>query len=106
MKYRWSLAPSQPLLAGRLATGLKIPPLLAQCLINRGFSDAPLIEPFLEPRLKQLADPFLLPDMDKAVDRLLRAREQNELLVVFGDYDVDGVTSTALLVEVLRPLGW
>jgi single-stranded-DNA-specific exonuclease len=106
MKYCWSLAPSQPLLAGRLASSLKISPLLAQCLLNRGLSEIPAIENFLEPRLKNLADPFLLPDMEKAVDRLYRAREQNETLVVFGDYDVDGVTATALLVQVLRPLGW
>lgn len=106
MKYRWSPEPSQPLLAGRLAAQLKISPLLAQCLINRGFSEAVAIESFLSPRLKNLADPFLIPNMDQAVERLLRAREENELLVIFGDYDVDGVTSTALLVEVLRPLGW
>jgi single-stranded-DNA-specific exonuclease len=106
MKFRWSLAPSQPLLAGQLASQIKISTLLAQCLVNRGFSDASAIENFLAPRLKNLADPFLIPNVDKAVERLLRAREQNELLVIFGDYDVDGVTSTALLVEVLRPLGW
>jgi len=106
MKFRWSPAPSQPLLAGQIASALKISPLLAQCLLNRGFSEIPAIENFLAPRLKNLADPFLLPNMDKAVERLLRAREQNEPLVIFGDYDVDGVTSTALLVEVLRPLGW
>ena len=57
---------------------------------------------FSAPRLKNLADPFLLPNMAAAVERLLRAREQNEPLVIFGDYDVDGVTSTALLLEVLR----
>ncbi|HXF10772.1 MAG TPA: single-stranded-DNA-specific exonuclease RecJ [Desulfuromonadaceae bacterium] len=106
MKFKWSLAPSQPLLAGQLASRLKIPALLAQCLLNRGLSDAPVLESFLEPRLKNLADPFLLPNMDKAVDRLLKAREQNETVIIFGDYDVDGVTSTTLLVEVLRPLGW
>ncbi len=106
MKFCWSLAPSQPLLAGRLASSLNISPLLAQCLLNRGMSEAPAIEHFLEPRLKNLADPFLLPDMEKAVERLFRAREQNEMLVIFGDYDVDGVTATALLVQVLRPLGW
>ena len=106
MKFRWSLAPPQPLLAGQLAAQLKIPPLLAQCLLNRGFSEPPAIEKFLQPRLKHLADPFLLPDMAVAVERLLRAREQNEPLVIFGDYDVDGVTSTALLLEVLRALGW
>jgi single-stranded-DNA-specific exonuclease len=102
----WSLASSQPLLAGRLASALAIPPLLAQCLINRGLSELPHIENFLAPRLKQLSDPFLLPDMDKAVERLLRARADNETIVIFGDYDVDGVTSTTLLTEVLRPLGW
>jgi single-stranded-DNA-specific exonuclease len=106
MKFRWSPAPPQPLLAGQLAAQLKIPPLLAQCLLNRGFSEPSAIENFLSPRLKNLADPFLLPDMAAAVERLLRAREQNEPLVIFGDYDVDGVTSTALLLEVLRPLGW
>jgi single-stranded-DNA-specific exonuclease len=106
MKFRWSLAPSQPLLAGQLAAQLEIPPLLAQCLLNRGLSEPSAIENFLQPRLKNLADPFLLPNMAVAIERLLHAREQNELLVIFGDYDVDGVTSTALLVEVLRPLGW
>ncbi|HVU27028.1 MAG TPA: single-stranded-DNA-specific exonuclease RecJ [Verrucomicrobiae bacterium] len=106
MKFRWSISPSQPLLAGQIATKLKISPLLAQCLLNRGLSEIPAIENFLSPRLKNLADPFLLPNMDKAVERLFRAREQNESLVIFGDYDVDGVTSTALLVEVLRSLGW
>jgi single-stranded-DNA-specific exonuclease len=106
MKFRWSPAPPQPLLAGQLASQLKISPLLAQCLLNRGFSEPSAIQQFLQPRLKNLADPFLLPDMDAAIRRLLRAREQNEPLVIFGDYDVDGVTSTALLLEVLRPLGW
>ena len=106
MKFCWSLAPTQPLLAGRLSSSLGVSPLLAQCLLNRGLSELPTIEQFLAPRLKNLSDPFLLPDMEKAVDRLFRAREQNESLVIFGDYDVDGVTATTLLVQVLRPLGW
>ena len=106
MKFRWSLAPPQPSVAAQLAADLKIPPLLAQCLLNRGLSDPASITSFLQPRLKQLADPFLLPNMAAAVKRLLQARQRNEPLVIFGDYDVDGVTSTALLLEVLRPLGW
>src|SRR5579885_2430625 len=106
MKFKWTLAPPQPLLAGQLACRLNIPPLLAQCLLNRGLSEPSAIESFLQPRLKTLADPFLLPDMEKAVGRLLRARERQERLVIFGDYDVDGVASTALLLHVLRPLGW
>ncbi|MEK7707295.1 MAG: single-stranded-DNA-specific exonuclease RecJ, partial [Verrucomicrobiota bacterium] len=106
MKYRWALAPPQPLLAGQLAAQLKISPLLTQCLLNRGFSEPAAIQNFLQPRLKNLADPFRLPNMHKAVERLLRARENRESLVIFGDYDVDGVTSTTLLLEVLDRLGW
>ena len=106
MKFRWTIAPPQPLLAGTLASSLKISPLLAQCLLNRGLSELPAIEKFLAPRLKNLADPFLLPNMKAAVERLLLAHERGESLVIFGDYDVDGVTSTTLLLEVLRKLGW
>jgi single-stranded-DNA-specific exonuclease len=106
MKFRWTLAPPQPLLARQLALQLNISPLLAQCLLNRGFSEPDAINNFLAPRLKDLADPFRLPNMAAAVGRLFQAREQNEPLVIFGDYDVDGVTSTALLMEVLRALGW
>ncbi len=106
MKFRWSLQPPQPLLAGRLAAQAGVSPLLAQCLLNRGLSEPEAIGRFLQPRLKNLCDPFLLPDMESAVTRLLRAREQGERLVIFGDYDVDGVSSTALLLEVFRRLGW
>src|SRR5215469_12204690 len=106
MKFRWTVAPSQPLLAGQIANVLKISPLLAQCLVNRGFSEVERISSFLQPRLKNLADPFLLPNMAAAVERLFQARERKEPLVIFGDYDVDGVTSTTLLFEVLTQLGW
>lgn len=106
MKYRWSPALPQPLPVGQLARKLAVSPLLAQCLLNRGHCDPDLIAGFLTPRLKQLADPFALPNMAAAVDRLFQARERGESLVVFGDYDVDGVTSTALLSEVLGRLGW
>ena len=106
MKYRWTLAPPQPALANFLAKELKISPLLAQCLLNRGLSEPEPIGRFLQPRLKNLADPFLLPNMRAAVERLFAARERAEPLVLFGDYDVDGVTSTTLLAEVLGALGW
>ncbi len=106
MKYRWTIAPSQPALAEFLGGQLKISPLLAQCLLNRGFSEPEPIARFLEPRLKNLADPFLLPNMQAAVDRLFAAHAAREPLVIFGDYDVDGVTSTTLLYEFLTALGW
>lgn len=106
MKYRWSIAPAQPALTAFLAQQLKISPLLAQCLLNRGLSEPEPISRFLEPRLKNLSDPFLLPNMRAAVERLCTARERGETLVIFGDYDVDGVTSTTLLMEFLGALGW
>ena len=106
MKFRWSIAPPQPLLVRRLAGELKVSTLLAQCLANRGLTEPSRATDFLEPRLKQLSDPFLLPAMSAAVARLFLARSRNDPLVIFGDYDVDGVSSTALLAEVLGALGW
>src|SRR5690349_13035132 len=106
MKYRWSLAPAQPLLSEQLARQLKISSLLAQCLVNRELDEPQLISLFLEPRLRHLSDPFLLRDMSPAVERLFQARARSEPVIIFGDYDVDGVTSTALLLEFLRALGW
>ena len=106
MKYRWSIFPAQPALASFLARELGISQLLAQCLLNRGLSEPGPIQFFLEPRLKNLSDPFLLPGMTTAVDRLFAARTRNDPIILFGDYDVDGVTSTALLYELLGSLGW
>ena len=79
---------------------------MAQCLVNRGVASKAEVSEFLNPRLKLLADPFLIPNMDAAIERLWKARENNERLLIYGDYDVDGVSSTALLVEVLTELGW
>lgn len=106
MKFRWNIAPEQPLLVGKLSQELGVSPLLVQCILNRGLSEVEPIGRFLEPRLKQLADPFLIPNMATAVERLLQARELGQPVVIFGDYDVDGVTSTSLLREVLSQLGW
>src|SRR5580658_5614346 len=106
MKFRWTVAEAQGELGQQLADALEISPLLAQCLINRGLGEPELAAQFLQPRLKNLADPFLLPNMAAAVERLLAARQQQELLVIFGDYDVDGVTTTVLLLETLGAMGW
>jgi single-stranded-DNA-specific exonuclease len=106
MKHRWLVAEFQPLLARPLSEQLKVSPLLAQCLVNRGHTDPARAGTFLEPRLKALADPFLLPDMAVAVDRLFAARAAREPLVIFGDYDVDGVTATTILETGLTALGW
>jgi len=105
MKFRWLFEQPRPVLAAELAKHSDVSPLFGQCLINRKIIDAESASQYLEPRLRQLSDPFLLPGMDVAVERLLLARQSAEPLVIFGDYDVDGVTSTAILIEVLRALG-
>ena len=106
MKYRWNLAPSQPLLTGQLIRELPLSPLLAQCLVNRGVVTKEEVSDYLKPKLKLLADPFLIPNMEVAIERLWEARSNNERLLIYGDYDADGITSTALLVEALTELGW
>jgi len=67
--------------------------------------DPVAVKDFLSPSIEKMHDPFLLPDMDKAVERLKRSIEKSETLLVHGDYDADGLTSTAILVSVLRMLG-
>lgn len=80
-------------------------PCIARLLQRKGFGCADDVNAFLQPRLRSLADPFLLPNMSAAVDRILRAIDGGERIVLFGDYDVDGVTSLALLAEMLRAYG-
>lgn len=106
MRHRWLLAPAQPDCVQAIADGLDVSPLLAQCLINRGQTNVEDAAMFLAPRLRRLADPERLPHMRAAVERLCLALDRAEQVVIFGDYDVDGVTSTALLTEVLQALGW
>lgn len=79
-------------------------PLLRQLLYNRKVTNAAMAADFLNGSLSE-EDPFHLTDMEQAVDRLLRAAEDGETVAVYGDYDVDGVTATALMVEVLQTLG-
>src|SRR5437660_3824866 len=73
--------------------------------MRKGFGTADEVQAFLQPRLKSLSDPFLLPNMKAAVTRILVALDRRERIVLFGDYDVDGVTSLALLAETLRAYG-
>lgn len=102
---RWLIAASNPVTAGRLAESLKLPVPLAQALLNRGYQDVESAQRFLNPRLRDLEDPFALPDMAVAVERVWSAVRQGERIVIYGDYDVDGVTASALLTLVLRTAG-
>jgi len=99
---QWNVIPFDPLRAEPLAKTLNLPPLMAQILINRGLYLADQARDFFSPDLLQLPPPELMKDMDKAVNRLLKAIQHRERIAIFGDYDADGITATALLVHFLK----
>lgn len=106
MPSRWILAPPEELTGGAIAwSEICGAECIARLLSRKGFRSRDEVDAFLWPRLKSLADPFLLPQMNGAVDRILAALDRHERIVLFGDYDVDGVTSLALLGEMLRAYG-
>lgn len=88
-----------------LTRSLGVPELLARVLIARGFSDPTHAARYLEPRLADMPDPFLLAGMESGAARLTQAIESRQSVALYGDYDVDGVTSTALLQEFLMVHG-
>ena len=102
---RWIYLPLPAPEVEKFGRRLGVSPLLAELLLRLGIGDADAAGRFLRPALAELQDPFLIPRMDAAVARLQRAIARRETLVVLGDYDVDGVSSTALLVSVLRRFG-
>lgn len=103
-EYRWLLAPDIPPDLPLHKASNSIHPVLRQILYNRGLEQPAEIQAFLENRYLLSRDPFLLTDMDKAVDRIGRAIRDGEMIVVYGDFDADGVTSTVLLTEALRTM--
>lgn len=105
MKNNWILAKENLELRRKIAEQLNIVPITAQLLINRGIKDELEAEDFLNPRLFDLPSPFLMKDMDVAVERLYRALKNDEKVAIYGDYDVDGVTSTSLFYSFMHQLG-
>ena len=91
--------------AASLGEAASVPPLVARLLLNRGVSSADDAKAWLHGSLKDLPDPRRMVDMDKTVDRLVQALQDGERICIHGDYDVDGCTSTVLLVDFLRDLG-
>ena len=102
-KNRWHVATPAPIELKRQLSHLH--PVLLQVLYNRGLTDMARIQAFLEGHYLEPDDPFLLADMDRAVSRIEQAMERDERIIVYGDFDADGVTATVLLVEALRGLG-
>ena len=112
MEKKWSLVVTDDAcrqvgegLMEELSKGLGVAPLISQLLINRGIKRLQEGRFFLFGTLRDLPDPFLLPDMDKAVKRILKGLERDEHILIYGDYDVDGVTAISLLILFFKSLG-
>ena len=104
-KTRWILTESDEHKIQELADELKVPALVAKLLINRGLEDVDEARNFLFDTGDSFHDPFLFEDMKKATDRIHKAIENGERILVYGDYDADGVSSTSVVMTVLKDLG-
>ncbi len=103
---RWLPSPpADPAAVRALADALHLPPLVCELLVARGYPEVGSAKEFLRPRLEQLLPPAGMLGMDAAVERLVRAIRGGETILVHGDYDVDGICSTTIMVRVIRHLG-
>lgn len=101
MRKRWTLLPADEAAINHLHDVLHINPILCRLLVQRGITTFDQAKTFFRPDLTQLHDPFLMADMDKAVERIERAISQKEKILLYGDYDVDGTTCVALMFSFL-----
>ena len=100
---RWVVKPQgNSLTAEHIATSLRIAPVLANLLVQRGIDTVEKAKRFFAPRLADLHNPFLMKDMERAVERVEEAVAKREKIMVYGDYDVDGTTAVALVYKFLR----
>ncbi len=106
MYFEWTFVDSHPSeWVDRLASELSVPPIIAQILLNRGITSLEDAKYFFRAGLEHLHDPFLMADMQRAVERIQTAVEQKQRILVYGDYDVDGATATAMMILFFRQLG-
>src|ERR1043165_3637493 len=100
----WHLKPHDPSALERLSRSLRVSPIIAQLLLNRQIAEPAIAERFLPCPLSGLLEPELLPGVEAAVERLMSAIQERKKICVYGDYDVDGVSATAILLTCLRLL--
>ena len=105
MKKKWEYYEQDKELVEQIAKKHNISTLLAKILINRNIVDEEEINVFLNPKRNNFHDPFLMLDMDKAVDRIIKAIKNKEKTIIYGDYDVDGITSITVLKKFLSERG-
>ncbi len=105
MAKRWRIRPHDSVRIAALEREARVSPVVAQLLVARGVCDVRQVLEFLNPKLSGLRDPDLLPGVPEAADRLMRAVRDQRPITVYGDYDADGITGTAILLECLSLLG-
>lgn len=105
MLYNWTLPDKPKKNKSKNNNSLKIPPIIKNILYNRNIKNIKDIYNFINPELSSLHDPFLMKDMEKAVTRICLALEKGENILIYGDYDVDGVTSVSILFEAIYNVG-
>ncbi|MCP4633752.1 MAG: single-stranded-DNA-specific exonuclease RecJ [candidate division Zixibacteria bacterium] len=102
----WEItADEDPELALKIASELDIPRVICNILVKRGIGSHEEAERFLNPKMDELCDPYIFDDMDRGVERIIEALRNREKLMIYGDYDVDGITATSLMFLVLNKLG-
>ncbi len=101
MQLRWKLKQADQLKVNALQQSLKVHPVLCQMLVQRGIETFEEAKKFFRPELSDLHDPFLMKDMEKAVNRIMEAISRNEKILIYGDYDVDGTTAVATVYQFL-----
>jgi len=101
----WYIKPSHPKLQCELSKGLGVSPLVSQLLINRGIKNLEEAKSFLYSSINDLSDPWEIHGVKEACARFLLAKEKGERVLIFGDYDVDGLTATAVMVEFIQKTG-
>ena len=104
MQKRWKILTADKQKSDPLQSALKISPIICDILVKRGVVTFEESKKYFRPELKDLHDPWLMKDMDKAVERIIRAVNNNEKILVFGDYDVDGTTSVACMYRFLKKI--
>src|SRR5215217_337230 len=104
MQKRWVIKESNSELEKQLTEALNLHPVLTRLLVQRGISTYDEAKKFFRPSLEFLHDPFLMKDMDKAIERIMKAIHHHEKILIYGDYDVDGTTSVALVYSFFKEL--
>jgi single-stranded-DNA-specific exonuclease len=105
MHRRWLVNKTNPEYITYLSKTASVSPVLAQIFINRGIKTPGEINSFLNPHISQLSDPFAIQGMKIAVDRIMAAKTNGEKILVHGDYDVDGLSATAIIIKALKMIG-